>query len=34
VRVVAEVTPNQDSQWAASGAIAQKLGVGTAETIK
>src|SRR3954465_3697541 len=32
VRMVAEVTPNYDSQWAAIGAVAQKLGVGTAET--
>ena len=30
VRMVAEVTPNYDSQWAAIGAVAQKLGVGTA----
>ncbi len=26
VRMVAEVTPNYDSQWAAIGAVAQKLG--------
>jgi transposase len=26
--MVAEVTPNYDSQWAAIGAVAQKLGVG------
>ncbi len=31
VRMVAEVTPNYDSQWAAINAVAQKLGVGTAE---
>jgi transposase len=34
VRMVAEVTPNYDSQWAAIGAVAQKLGVGTAETVR
>jgi transposase len=28
------VTPNYDSQWAAIGAVAQKLGVGTAETVR
>jgi transposase len=33
VRMVAEVTPNYDSQWAAIGAVAQKLGVGTAKTV-
>jgi transposase len=32
--MVAEVTPNYDSQWAAIGAVAQKLGVGTAETVR
>ena len=26
VRMVAEVTPNYDSQWAAINAVAQKLG--------
>ena len=31
VRMVAEVTPNYDSQWAAINAVAQKLGVGTAD---
>ena len=34
VRMVVEVTPNYDSQWAAIGAVAQKLGVGTAETVR
>ena len=34
VRMVAEVTPNYDSQWAAIGAVAQKFGVGTAETVR
>src|SRR3712207_6474598 len=34
VRMVAEVTPNCDSQWAAINAVAQKLGVGTAETVR
>ena len=29
VRMVAEATPNYDSQWAAIGAVARKLGVGT-----
>jgi transposase len=34
VRMVIEVTPNYDSQWAAISAVAQKLGVGTAETVR
>ena len=34
VRMVVEVTPNYDSQWAAISAVAQKLGVGTAETVR
>ena len=34
VRMVAEVTPNYDSQWAAINAVAQKLGIGTAETVR
>ena len=34
VRTVAEVTPNYDSQWAAINAVAEKLGVGTAETVR
>jgi transposase len=34
VRMVAEVTSNHDSQWAAIGAVAQKLGVGSTETAR
>ena len=34
VRMVFEVTPNHDSQWAAINTVAQKLGVGTAETVR
>ena len=34
VRMVAEVRPNYESQWAAIGAVAQKLGIGTAETLR
>ena len=34
VRMVFEVAPNYDSQWAAINAVAQKLGVGTAETVR
>lgn len=34
VRMVVEVTPNYDSQWAAITAVAHKLGVGTAETVR
>src|SRR5919107_949014 len=34
VRMVVEVTRNYDSQWAAINAVAQKLGVGTAETVR
>ncbi len=34
VRMVVEVGPNYDSQWAAINAVAQKLGVGTAETVR
>jgi transposase len=32
--MVAEVTPDYPSQWAAITAVAQKLGVGTAETLR
>jgi transposase len=32
--MVAEVTPNYESQWAAIGLVAQKLGVGSAETVR
>lgn len=28
------MAPNYDSHWAAIGALAQKLGVGTAETVR
>src|SRR5206468_810221 len=34
VRMVAEVTPNYESQWAAIGAVAQKLGIGSSETVR
>jgi transposase len=34
VQMVVEVTPNYYSQWAAINAVAQKLGVGTAETVR
>jgi len=34
VRMVAEVTPDYSSQWAAITAVAQKLGIGTAETLR
>jgi transposase len=34
VRMVAEVTPDYSSQWAAIEAVAAKLGVGTAETLR
>jgi transposase len=34
VRMVAEVRPNYPSQWAAIGAVAHKLGIGTAETVR
>jgi transposase len=32
--MVAEVTPDYPSQWAAITAVAQKLGIGTAETLR
>jgi transposase len=32
--MVFEVTPDHGSQWAAINAVAQKLGVGTAETVR
>jgi hypothetical protein len=32
-RMAAEVTPNHDSQRAAVNVVAQKLGMGTAETV-
>ncbi|UWZ58662.1 hypothetical protein Daura_22325 [Dactylosporangium aurantiacum] len=34
VRMVAEVRPNYDSDWAAITAVAQKLGIGTSETLR
>jgi len=34
VRMVAEVRPDYDSQWAAISAVAGKLGVGSAETLR
>jgi transposase len=34
VRMVAEVTSDYSSQWAAITAVAQKLGIGTAETLR
>ena len=34
VRMVAEVRPNYESDWAAIGAVAQRLGVGSAETVR
>ena len=33
VRMVAEVNQSYDSQWAAIGAVAQKLGIGSTETV-
>jgi transposase len=34
VRMVAEVRPNYESDWAAITAVAAKLGIGTAETLR
>ena len=34
LRMVAEVRPSYRSQWAAITAVAQKLGIGTAETLR
>ena len=34
VRMVAEVRPDYPSQWAAITAVADKLGIGTAETLR
>ena len=34
VRMVAEVRPNYESDWAAITAVAQKIGIGTAETLR
>ncbi len=32
--MVADVRPNYDSDWAARTAVAQKLGIGTTETVR
>jgi len=34
VRMVTEVTPDYESQWAAIQGVAQKLGIGSAETVR
>lgn len=34
VRMVAEVRPNYPTEWAAMKAVAAKLGIGTAETVR
>jgi transposase len=34
VRMVAEVRPNYESDWATITAVAAKLGIGTAETLR
>ncbi len=34
VRMVAEVRPDYESDWAAITAVAQKLGIGSAETLR
>jgi transposase len=34
VRMVAEVRPNYESDWATIAAVAAKLGIGTAETLR
>ena len=34
VQMVAGVRPNYESEWDAIGAVAQKLGIGTAETLR
>ena len=34
VRMVAEIMPEQESEWAAMGRVAELLGVGTAETVR
>jgi transposase len=34
MRMVAEVRPDYSSEWAAIGAVAQKLGIGSAETLR
>ncbi|MER6376203.1 hypothetical protein ABT255_49655 [Streptomyces mirabilis] len=34
MRMVAEIRPNYSSKWAAMKAVAAKLGIGTAETVR
>ncbi|MER5183264.1 transposase [Streptomyces sp. NPDC002896] len=34
VRMVAEVRPEYDTEWAAMKAVASKLGIGTTETVR
>ena len=34
VRMVAEVRPDYETEWAAMKAVASKLGIGTAETVR
>ena len=34
MRMVAEVRPDYPSEWAAIGAVASKLGIGSAETLR
>jgi len=34
IRMVAEVTPDYPSSWAAMAAVAQKLGIGSTETLR
>ncbi|MEU2494049.1 hypothetical protein [Streptomyces sp. NPDC007883] len=34
VRMVAEVRPDCDTEWAAMKAVAAKLGIGTTETLR
>jgi transposase len=34
MRMVAEVRPDYASEWAAIGAVAQKLGIGSSETLR
>ena len=34
MRMVAEVRPDYPSEWAAIGAVAQRLGIGSSETLR
>ena len=34
VRMVAEIMPEQESEWAAMGRVAELLGIGTPETVR